>query len=634
MSTYRSSSVDQVWSSLISSLEGIGLSAPVTVLVTCRVDASREPQFLQVCDALAAATRQNRGAPKLGTYRSSSQAGQGTAVEYLLRQDWSSGEDCRTYWSSDDGGFLHEIAQLCSERPQVQVCSEQRQSQNRGERGRGDYTAVRPDGGNIFTSAIGFSWAMSLFGAQQMAALLTPGRSANSLDRVTQAAQDELVNPLRAAFTAGDAMQRGFLGTMLAPFSGGQRNRTALSRQPAPATQEDRRPTGTAARQAASPSYPATTPQRPTAPVQSPPPPKDTQPGVLDWGPPSRQQAPRPDPAKGATSAGAGWGPMPAAPVSRSSSPTSAAPRATQPGIVTETNISADFPFEPHYIDVLGSRMHYIEEGCGEPILLLHGNPTWSYAWRNIIPHLSSLGRCIAPDLIGYGLSAKPPIDYRWSDHVRYVEEFIRLMGLRNIILVLHDQGSGLGFHYAMRHESNIRGIAFFEALVRPFEWDNFSTPEFRTMFRAFRTGGVGGEGWKLIVDQNVFIEQLLPQASGRQLSEREMNFYREPFRNPDSRLPVWRFPRETAIGGEPGDVWDAVTEYSNRLRYSRLPKLMLYATPGALLTEEHVDWCQQNIRNLESIHIGPGIHFLEESSPKRIGQEVAAWIQRLSRRR
>jgi haloalkane dehalogenase len=295
---------------------------------------------------------------------------------------------------------------------------------------------------------------------------------------------------------------------------------------------------------------------------------------------------------------------------------------------------SADYPFEPHFVDVLGSRMHYIEEGTGAPILLLHGNPTWSYMWRNIVPYLSSLGRCIAPDLIGYGRSDKPDIEYRWRDHVRYLDAFIARMDLRDITLVLHDQGSGLGFHYARRNEHNVRAIAFFEALVRPFPWESFSTPEFREIFRRFRTGGVGGEGWQLLVDQNMFIEVLLPQAAGRPLSDREMDFYREPFRNPASRVPIWRFTRETPIGGEPPDVWEAADTYSRWLQQSPLPKLLLYVTPGALITREHLEWCRDTIRNLELVHIGEGSHFAQESSPDAIGREIADWYRTLDRAR
>jgi haloalkane dehalogenase len=324
-----------------------------------------------------------------------------------------------------------------------------------------------------------------------------------------------------------------------------------------------------------------------------------------------------------------GWGPMPGAgPPSPTGTTGNPAPQPSG-----ESDISPDYPYPPHYIEVNGSRMHYIEQGSGEPILLLHGNPTWSYLWRNIIPHLSSLGRCIAPDLVGYGRSDKPDIRYSWFEHASYLEKFIDALGLNNITLVLHDHGSGLGFHFAMQHPEKVRAIAFFEAIVRPFPWDHFSSPQFRELFRKFRTGDVGDEGWRLIVDQNMFIEQLLPQAAGRPLSDKEMNFYREPFRQPMSRMPIWRLARETPIGGEPMDVWDAVSNYSVKLQRSSIQKLMLYATPGALLTQEHVAWVENTWENLQSVNIGPGIHFLQESSPHRIGREIAFWLQTLSRR-
>ncbi|HEY7490301.1 MAG TPA: haloalkane dehalogenase [Candidatus Tectomicrobia bacterium] len=458
-------------------------------------------------------------------------------------------------------------------------------------------------------SMLSFSWAMSLFGVQQMANLFTPSQATKAFDDVTQATEAELSNLLKAAFRAGDTLQRGmvdltfgaFTGQMLTPNSQTRRGPDGLQ-QSASAAQQSRQ-------RGANAAWPA--------PAQgTPAPPNLGQPAS----PPGSQsaQAGPPQAARATT----GWGPMPGA------GPTPGPAPGGQS--IAEPDISPDFPYEPHYVEVCGSRMHYIEQGTGDPILLLHGNPTWSYLWRNVLPHLRSLGRCIAPDLIGFGRSAKPDISYHWFDHVRYLEKFIDTLGLRNITLVLHDQGSGLGFHYAMRHEPNIKGIAFFEAIVRPYDWNNFSTPEFRDIFRRFRTGDVGGEGWQLIVEQNMFIEQLLPQAAGRPLSDKEMNFYREPFREPASRVPVWRFPRETPIDGEPLDVWEAVTTYSDRLQKSALPKLLLYVTPGALLTAEHVAWCQQNIRNLKSVHMGPGAHFIQESSPHRIGREIATWYRSL----
>ncbi|HEV2845402.1 MAG TPA: haloalkane dehalogenase [Thermoanaerobaculia bacterium] len=418
-----------------------------------------------------------------------------------------------------------------------------------------------------------FSWNMSLFGMQQMANLASPSRAARAFDGVSQAVEDELGQMLRGngSFRPGDAPQRSRVDPAR-DIGGGRRQDAA----------------------------PPPGPQRAPGGEASP--------------------APRTP----------GWGPMARSGPASPANPVNPAPAAPGGQSFAEPDISPDYPYEPHYVEVFGSKMHYITAGSGDPILLLHGNPTWSYLWRNIIPHLSSMGQCIAPDLIGFGRSDKPGIEYSWSDHSRYLEEFIEKLGLRNITLVLHDQGSGLGFHYASRHEDNVKGIAFFEALIRPFTWDNFSTPEFRELFRLFRSGGVGGQGWQMIVEQNMFIEQLLPQAAGRPLSEREMNFYREPFRTRESRVPVWRFPRQTAIGGEPRDVWDTVTRYSEWLQRSPLPKLMLYVTPGALITQEHAEWAQRNIQNLKSVFIGPGSHFVQESSPHRIGQEVAAWCRSL----
>jgi haloalkane dehalogenase len=276
---------------------------------------------------------------------------------------------------------------------------------------------------------------------------------------------------------------------------------------------------------------------------------------------------------------------------------------------------------------VHGSKLHYIEEGTGDPILFLHGNPTSSYLWRNIIPHLRLHGRCIALDLVGMGKSDKPDIEYRFVDHVKYVEGFIDKLGLQNITLVIHDWGSALGFHYAMRHEQNVKGLAFMEAILMPVpSWDAF-IPDLRQTFQAFRTPDVG---WDMIVNKHVFVEQVLPGAVVRKLTDAEMNHYRAPYTDPPSRKPLWRWPNEIPIAGEPADVGAIVEAYNQKLQQSSLPKLLFSATPGALVTEQAVAWCRQNLRNLKVIDIGPGIHFVQEDNPHLIGAELAQWYASL----
>ena len=295
--------------------------------------------------------------------------------------------------------------------------------------------------------------------------------------------------------------------------------------------------------------------------------------------------------------------------------------------MATQQALLPHFPYRSHYIEVQGSTLHYIDEGSGDPILFLHGNPTSSYLWRNIIPYLTPLGRCIALDLIGMGKSGKPDIEYRFFDHVKYVEGFIEKLALRNITLVIHDWGSALGFHYAMRHESNVKGLAFMEAIVAPVpSWEAFPASA-RAMFQAFRTPEVG---WDLIVNQNAFIEQVLPGAIVRKLTEEEMNHYREPFKDPPARKPLWRWPNEIPIEGRPADVTEAVATYNAKLQQSELQKLLFYATPGAIMRSPVVHWCQQNLKNLKTVDIGPGIHYLQEDNPHLIGLELANWRKNL----
>jgi haloalkane dehalogenase len=295
--------------------------------------------------------------------------------------------------------------------------------------------------------------------------------------------------------------------------------------------------------------------------------------------------------------------------------------------MTAKQNISADFPYKSNFIKVHGSRIHYVDEGVGSPILFLHGNPTSSYLWRNIIPHVMPLGRCLAPDLIGMGKSDKPDIEYRFFDHVKYVEGFIEKMGLRNITLVVHDWGSALGFYYAMRHESTIKALAFMEAIVLPVPtWEMFPQ-EVKEIFQGFRTPDVG---WDMIVEKNMFVEQILPESIVRKLSLEEMNHYREPFKEPSSRKPIWRWPNELPIEGKPTDMVKTVATYNAWLQETDLPKLLFYGNPGALIKSPVLEWCKQNLKHLKMVDIGPGIHYLQEDNPRLIGSELAQWYKGL----
>lgn len=289
--------------------------------------------------------------------------------------------------------------------------------------------------------------------------------------------------------------------------------------------------------------------------------------------------------------------------------------------------ISALFPYPSRYVEVLGSRLHYIDEGEGDPVLFLHGNPTSVYLWRNIMPHLAGSARIVAPDLIGMGKSDKPDIEYRFVDHARYIDAFIEALDLKRITFVIHDWGSALGFYYGLRHEDNVKGLAFMEAILRPISWAEFPEAARRT-FQGFRDPDAG---WDLAVNKNVFVERVLPGSTVRTLSDEEMNVYREPFLDPPTRKPVWRWPNEIPIEGQPPDVWQIATDYSAWLRRTPIPKLFFYAQPGALNQADAVVWVRENLPNTRLIDIGAGSHFIQEDNPHLIGRELAAWYRTLA---
>jgi haloalkane dehalogenase len=302
-----------------------------------------------------------------------------------------------------------------------------------------------------------------------------------------------------------------------------------------------------------------------------------------------------------------------------------------QPGVAdaqqaVAPEISADFPFESRYIEVLGSRMHYVEEGEGEPVLFLHGNPTSSYLWRNIIPHLSGRYRAIAVDLIGMGKSDKPDIAYTYQDHARYVMAFIEAMDLRDLTLVIHDWGSVLGFDYAMNHEDNVVGIAFMEAIIPP----RFPSPE--------PIGGALGrfrspEGEELILQQNLFVEQILPGSVARGLTEEELDFYRSPFPTPESRRPTLQWPRELPAAGEPARNVAVVTAIGEWMRETDIPMLHLWARPGALNPEPVAEELVRRVKNIQSTFVGEGRHYVQEDQPEMIGRAIADWRRRIGAR-
>ena len=290
--------------------------------------------------------------------------------------------------------------------------------------------------------------------------------------------------------------------------------------------------------------------------------------------------------------------------------------------------ISADFPFESHFVNVLGSQMHYVEEGEGDPILFIHGNPTSSYLWRNIIPFVSPHGRAIAIDLIGMGKSDKPDIDYTFADHIQYVEGIIETLALENITLVIHDWGSALGFDYASRHPDNIKGIVFMEAIVTPaFPTRYEEMPPFMAeFFKNMRDPVIGPE---MVINQNAFVEHVLPNfGTVRDLTAVEMNAYRAPYLEPEMRKPLLVWPNQIPINGEPADVVEIVTQYGQWLAGSPVPKLFVDADPGAILRGDAREFCQ-SWPNQRAVTV-KGTHFVQEDSPDEIGRAIADWLATL----
>jgi haloalkane dehalogenase len=293
---------------------------------------------------------------------------------------------------------------------------------------------------------------------------------------------------------------------------------------------------------------------------------------------------------------------------------------------MSDANISAADPHTRHRANVDGVEMAYVDTGTGDPIVFLHGNPTSSYLWRNVIPHLSGFGRCLAPDLVGMGDSGRTPDgSYRFVDHARYLDGWFDALGLkRNVTLVVHDWGSALGFHWAYRNQSSVKGIAYMEAIVRPVtlaEWPEAA----RKVFLGMRSPA----GDEMVLKNNVFVERILRGSILRRLTDAEMTVYRKPYlEGGESRRPMLTWPRQIPIDGEPADVTAIVNAYADWLRQSPVPKLFVNAEPGAILIGPQREFCRQ-WPNQQEVTV-TGSHFIQEDSPHEIGAAIAAWYRSL----
>ncbi len=291
--------------------------------------------------------------------------------------------------------------------------------------------------------------------------------------------------------------------------------------------------------------------------------------------------------------------------------------------------ILEDMPYTKKFAEVKGKQIAYIDEGKGDPIVLIHGNPTSSFLWRNVIPELTDYGRVIAPDLIGHGDSEKMPTSegpkaYNLETAYSYIDLlFQKIDADKNVILVLHDWGSAIGFMWAMRHMNSVKGVAYMEAIVTPLDWKDW--PEIAVgIFKGFRSE----KGEELIVNRNLFIEAVLPSSVIRTLSDAEMDAYRAPYLKPSDRHPMLSWPRQIPLDGLPINVVNLVNEYGSFMLNSQIPKLFINADPGSILVGRQREFCRC-WPNQKEITVS-GLHFIQEDSPSEIGRAVANWSQEI----
>jgi haloalkane dehalogenase len=291
---------------------------------------------------------------------------------------------------------------------------------------------------------------------------------------------------------------------------------------------------------------------------------------------------------------------------------------------MTNAEFNLTDPHPRRRVPVLDTEMSYVDTGQGNPIVFLHGNPTSSFLWRNIIPYLSAHARCLAPDLVGMGQSGKSPAQaYRFVDHARYLDAWFEALNLTsNVTLVIHDWGSALGFHRATRYPKQIRAIAYMEAIATPLRWEDFG--DAAGIFRALRSP----QGEQMILDENFFVEVILPRSVLRKLSDQEMAAYRAPFLKREARLPTLVWPRQIPIDGEPADVMVIAESYGKAMSQSAIPKLLIVGEPGAIIKGRTLEFCR-TWPNQTEVTV-KGVHFLQEDSPDEIGKALQQFVKSL----
>ena len=288
----------------------------------------------------------------------------------------------------------------------------------------------------------------------------------------------------------------------------------------------------------------------------------------------------------------------------------------------------SDQEIEKKTVKVLGKNMAYVEKGEGDPIIFQHGNPTSSYLWRNIIPHLENHGKCIAIDLIGMGDSDKLEDEgdntYSYHVHKKYFDACLKELGIKDdITFVIHDWGSALGFDWAYDNKNNVKGICYMEAIVKTISWDDWPE-DGKSIFQGFRSEA----GEDLILKKNLFIEGVLPGAIIRNLSDKEMDVYRKPFLKEIERRPTLDWPRQIPIDNKPEEVCNTVEDYSLWMSINEIPKLFINANPGSILKGKQREFCRK-WKNQEEVTV-KGSHFIQEDSPKDIGQAISSWYQKI----